>query len=726
MGLADDFLMDAKSAPGQPAPGMAVTLQAQPSSLADQFLADANSTPPPPPPPPATLGSRLREVGHGINKFAMTTLPGIPGDTLANVIDLGKAAIGTPWLLAGKVPPEVLEPSDRTKLIGTSDFIADQFQKHGAGGIINMEHPEDRSSRVMYAGGQGAGAVLLGKPQNAKEAIFSALSSGGTSAAGQAATEITGNQQVGTLVQLLAPTVAAKAGEKLRSQPRAAQEPLPAPAQPATTVAEPQPLAQAKPRYKLIPAPDDQAAGAVVTQKPRVKYVPPQPGAAIAQVLSSDNAATQVTPPKIGGVPTAEQALRKSDLQTIGLEPNVSIRNGALTGDLRKIENEVALAKDAHVGDQMKAQLQLERQKLNEYSGKLVSDTGAMHADPLAKGNAIYAPLDALADHFHRAVTGLYNQARAASQGAPLTNLPSVGDLITNQRSSFTGTTEGSQLLRGVKSRLQEIGAADKDGVIKPITVDQAESLRQYLNEQWTPQTNKIISKMKDAITDDVTQAAGGDLFARARALRAQQAKTLEEPAGIAAILDASGPKGVNRKIPVEQIAQKVASMPTAQVAHIKDVLTNRMPDSLKEQGLQAWNEIRGQVVQNITSAPKLTNGWQPSKLDKAMNQMGQSRLSLFLEPTELTNLGVLQRSGHYLSQVDINPSGTTSSLVRVLQATGKKAPPAVGAAVGGAVGGYTGATTGYLIGQGVSKGVDSVLARRKQSELAKALKQTP
>lgn len=69
--------------------------------------------------PPAGSGSDLIDganvVGTGYFK-GMTALAGLPVDTIANIMDLGNAAIGAPYTaITGKPAPDMLQIGDRSR-----------------------------------------------------------------------------------------------------------------------------------------------------------------------------------------------------------------------------------------------------------------------------------------------------------------------------------------------------------------------------------------------------------------------------------------------------------------------------------------------------------------------------------------------------------------------------------------------------------------------------------
>lgn len=102
----------------------------------------------------------------GRNRGLAADLAGLPVDTAANIIDLGKAAIGYGTSkVTGKAPPQWTEPYDRSVVPGSSEWIAKQINKGtnalGVSSAIDNPNPEDMWSRVLYSGGRVSGASAV-------------------------------------------------------------------------------------------------------------------------------------------------------------------------------------------------------------------------------------------------------------------------------------------------------------------------------------------------------------------------------------------------------------------------------------------------------------------------------------------------------------------------------------------------------------------------------------
>lgn len=131
-------------------------------------------------------GSALVDAGSagatGINRGALRLL-GMPGDIAANVLDLGKAALGTPFLMAGKTPPDALQVQPRKNAPLTGDWLIDKASKAPPQlNTVNAINPEYDGGYIQNAGQAALGGMM--RPQSLLQAANqTALSvAGGTAA----------------------------------------------------------------------------------------------------------------------------------------------------------------------------------------------------------------------------------------------------------------------------------------------------------------------------------------------------------------------------------------------------------------------------------------------------------------------------------------------------------------------------------------------------------------
>jgi hypothetical protein len=129
-------------------------------------------------------------VSSGFNR-GLARLAGLPVDTAANVLDLGKAALGSGYTaFTGKAPPESLQVQDRKGVVGSGDWMVDKIGRTSLGNaLVNPANPEYEGG-YLQAAGAGLNAVI--NPQSRAQALNQAAL-GVTSALGARAGAETGN-----------------------------------------------------------------------------------------------------------------------------------------------------------------------------------------------------------------------------------------------------------------------------------------------------------------------------------------------------------------------------------------------------------------------------------------------------------------------------------------------------------------------------------------------------
>lgn len=106
-----------------------------------------------------SLAGRVKALAAGANRGMFADLIGLPVDTFQNVLDLGRAGIGTVAAAAGRpdLSPDIPK---RETVIGSSEWIARKLNDVGAGGMVNNPLPADKTSRVLHMGGRVAGGSI--------------------------------------------------------------------------------------------------------------------------------------------------------------------------------------------------------------------------------------------------------------------------------------------------------------------------------------------------------------------------------------------------------------------------------------------------------------------------------------------------------------------------------------------------------------------------------------
>ena len=429
---------------------------------------------------------------------------------------------------------------------------------------------------------------------------------------------------------------------------------------------------------------------------------------------------------------------RERVLDALGLPPE-NRRLGAITGNKSQIEDEVMVSKLGEGSERMQQQFDLESRHLGEYALDLVDRTGGtLNLPPVQRGVAIVKPLEDYQNWYNGRIRELYQQAdtAAAEAGVPIT-LQGLDDAL-KVNSTFGGKAALTTLRKGVRQKLQEMGALGPKGELLPIDTRTAETIRQYLNDQWSPEVSRVIGMLKGKIDDDVLSALPTDVYADARQMRRNYANIFEEPKGIAQLLDISGPEGVNRRIALDVISDKLANLAqkdSAQFNAIVRTLENMPTPELQRAGNQAVAEIRAGILESILKGnvdlEDVAQGgdamWAGS--DKSLSASltpFKGKLSDIFGPDLAQRLETLRVGARILRFVDPNPSGTATVSQRLVGKTREALIRSGSAMIGGGIGSLaspTGAMIGGAAGERVgAKLVQTAENRARQAAIARSL----
>lgn len=712
---------------------------------------------------PQSQRSALEELGRQIaltGRAGITGLAGLPnlaGDIVNTGLNYGIRGVNA---LGGNIP-ELQMPSAVTQ------------QALNAVGLPQPENAQERiaqdvASSLAGAGGQLGLARAVGNAASASDIARRTGQMLSTapgmqllgSAGGAGASAVTREAGGGEIAQLgagiagsLAPVLVGSALTRAMSRPKlptAAPRVEPTLGQPepafnidisGTNVPTPQQLASglAANEAGAVPvgvrptnvAPQATQLGQALASNEADLGMPAQPRPARGIRLRNPQAAPPVNaepfevpslPAPKTSLPIADQESNIATMNKIGLN---SQRPSAITGDKFTAGQEFQQAKlDTPVGEVVRNQLQSEQNAIKNYAQGIVKNTGASATSPEIVGQSVRSPLQGLSEHYDGRIGQLYNAADNASGGIPSVKADSFGKLMETN-SVFAGKQENSALRRGIRSYMREQGIVDGQGKLQPITVQQAEGMRQYLNSQWSPQNSGLIGKIKESLDLDVAKTGGGDLYKQARALHAERKNTLDNPNGIAALLTETGPEGINKIVPDERVGAKLLSMPTQQFEHVINTLKN-VPEDLRPQAQQALSEIKAVLAEKIRLAGDKggnQNGpsiWNAADVTRELNKQN-SKLSLVFSPEEMDSFHTLNRAGHILQTPSAYPGAAVQGH-NLAQRGFIMAPAAAGTMIGAHIGGPLGAAGGAALGSALSKKAALSVDRKMAEKLAEEL----
>ncbi|RSC14757.1 glycoside hydrolase family 73 protein [Burkholderia cenocepacia] len=407
----------------------------------------------------------------------------------------------------------------------------------------------------------------------------------------------------------------------------------------------------------------------------------------------------------------AQQQQNLDLMREIGLD---STRPSAISGDKFSAGQEYQLAKtDTPQGEVLRAQFDRERSALQNYAQRISQDTGARGASPEEVGQIIRQPLRDLNAYYDNAVRGIYQAADQRAAGIAGIDADAFKTLM-DTKSNFAGKAENGSLGRGINAYLREQGLRNVDGTFNPMTAEQAEGVRQYINSQWSPQNAGLIGKIKESLDMDVAKSAGDDVYAQARALHAERKNLLDNPNGISSLLNEQGPNGINQAIPDEKVGQKLTSMPVGQLRHIVDTLNNA-PAELQQVAQQALSEMRGVFADGVRNAGQGAE-WNAAKVTKMLNDQ-RSRMGLLFDDAQMSQFRTLNDAGHVLQKPTAYP-GAAAQGHNLLQRAVIWAPTAATTGAASALFGPLGAAVTAPAGAALTRKATQFVNERAANKL--------
>jgi hypothetical protein len=423
------------------------------------------------------------------------------------------------------------------------------------------------------------------------------------------------------------------------------------------------------------------------------------------------------TEPVEGGLPAKASTGRAEILQRVGLE---NARESALSGDAKAAATDYQLSKfDEPAGAAAKAQFDSERQALASHAENIVSKTGGtlgLDEDTVnTRGQTIAKPFDDLADWFDKKRQSLYDAADQRSGGNPIVQPASLQESLNEPSLKNQLTARGMSHLRdGIQSELERFNETNSG----TWTVKQSEQFRQFLNSVWTPENSGIIGKLKGALDDDVLKGAGEDIYGPARQLTQMQKQTLENPNGIARLMERDPKTPINRTTSFDKIPDTLQRLSPDQFNQVIKTL-DTMPEELQPAAKAAKAEIKAHLVNKVYEAGSKTQGqWNAPGVEKVVKANSAKLQSAFADqPEVLRDIQDLRSAGKILQTNQSYPGAAAqaaNALKRGFMSRAiSKVSATAGAGVGGFLGGPLGAAGGAAAGETVGSKLGQSMAER-------------
>jgi hypothetical protein len=428
-------------------------------------------------------------------------------------------------------------------------------------------------------------------------------------------------------------------------------------------------------------------------------------------------------------LPPEEQIARAEVLHRV--DPNLTVDPNVIEGRGKDRSTDYDVSKtDTPKGNLIAEKFKEEKTALNNYGEKLIEslgetkDTGGVGLDEQSsykRGNSTLNYFKDLENHFDESISKIYKERDEIAK-----NIPVSGENIKSALSDDVTLSlgENDKLAKASTAKLKQLGMMDKDGNMLPSDGYKAEKFRQWLNEDgvWDYKNKTLHKKLKDAVDNDVISTIDPNipLYKEARDLHGLMKDTLENPNGIASILESSGPKGINRKVDIEKINKSIETMGVDQFTHIIDTI-NKAPPELKESAQKSLSAIKSHFLN------KAHEGFQKSanagtKFLKDNNEV----MARLFTPEEMAKINDYNAAAHIL-KTDTGYKGAAVQKINVDQSlTGKltdqfyKKGGAIAAekVTGGLSGGVFGAIAHEAIGNRQAREASKKLEKLNEQNL--------
>lgn len=377
------------------------------------------------------------------------------------------------------------------------------------------------------------------------------------------------------------------------------------------------------------------------------------------------------------GAAATPEALQRTTTAE-GLPVPVTLTRGAATRDAQQLAFEKEQIKSDLGGPLRQRAEENNLQALQNFDA-LVDMTDAQLADLSATGGAVVKSLTEGLTAAKNKTRAAYKAAEKAGELEDNVTLSSVVDYINEN------IPEGdlAPVLKAARAKAVAVGAAipDESGnlIVQPITLKQAESLRQTFQRAGFEGADQFHGGSLRRVFDAETEGLGGDLYKKARQTRIEQARKFENRAIVARLI--KNRKGMaDPMVAADQVFRKsILNASPEEITFLKRVLMTSGND-----GQQAFKELQGATVRHLRDEATKGMGMDsqdrplvsPAKLHQSIRALdANGRLDIILGRQNAQIVRDLDDVVRYVTTVPpgtlVNSSGTAGTLMAAIAEAG-------------------------------------------------------
>lgn len=418
---------------------------------------------------------------------------------------------------------------------------------------------------------------------------------------------------------------------------------------------------------------------------------------------------------------TNELQSREALLNKIGLE---DIRTSALTGNPKESASQfiTSQADQGPYATGMTNQINLEKSALDNHFKKIQDEAGGtvirhgtsfQEGDKIRVGKTIKDALQEGYDAHQKGTTTLYKEATEKLGDKPV-ELGKFNEFLKMDENFAYQNEKGLQT--AINQFVKRKQFVDESGNLKPLTVAQAEEIRQFINKKYHHETKQLGGELKGLIDKDVFETVGGETYEKARKHYQKGIEVYDNPKAVGDLL---GDNGVNQKIPDEKVAAKVVTLPNSQFDHLFNTLEadgktgaiNQIKTSLVEQIREAGISAKNQPFNSVAAAKEAANLSEKLKTAFKNDPKGLEAIYDGIEAADIL----------YIPNKYPGAGVQTNLLQNKFVDVGiRRAFGSAGAALGGTVAGPLGAAGGAVGGEAIGGKISGRVAESKQQKALK------
>lgn len=371
-------------------------------------------------------------------------------------------------------------------------------------------------------------------------------------------------------------------------------------------------------------------------------------------------------------VPSAVVRRERAAQMPVPLEGDTALTRGQASRDFEQLQFEKETAKVGDVGAELRTRAMNQNEAIQQNFDALVDRANPQYLDKQAIGGAVDRALVNRANTVMRKVSQAYKAADEAGELEMPVQMKGLAGKL-QEVEDFRPFLETE--MNAIERQAVRMGALvpDENGALQPgqITLRQSETLRQFINDSidWTDKRQARVGRiLKDGI-DESTEGAGGQAYARARALYRQQVAELENAALTRKLLNTKR-NSDERNIAIEDVYDRVIVRSSVEEMNkLRGSLIKAGPE-----GKQAWANLKAKAIDDIKEQGLMqatdergNRVLSPAGLNKAIERLDQSgKLEALYGKKQaqvIRDLGEISRDVMSAPPGAVNFSNTASAL---------------------------------------------------------------